>query len=82
MAVCLMYHRRKSRRPRYYRVELSYDLFDNISVLCEWGIAGGRGCESKVTFSNLREASVAADRIRNRVQRRGYARLDRSLAVA
>ena len=82
MAVCLLYRQRTSRRPRYYRVELAYDLFDNVSVMCEWGIAGGKGNWKKLTFSNLKDASVEADRRRKRAQRRGYARLDRAVAVA
>lgn len=81
MAVCLLYRQRMARRPRYYRVELAYDLFDNVSVFCEWGIAGGKGSFAQVTFSNLREASQEADRRRRRAQRKGYARLDRALAL-
>ncbi|GAA6209181.1 hypothetical protein NBRC116601_24740 [Cognatishimia sp. WU-CL00825] len=57
-------------------------MFDHVSVFCEWGVAGGAGIELKTTFSNLREASEAADRLRKRAQRRGYLRLDRALAVA
>jgi len=82
MAVCLLYRQRKARRPRFYRVEIAYDLFDNVAVLSEWGVAGGRATEARTTFSNLREASLEADRRRRRAQRRGYARLDRALALA
>lgn len=81
MAICLLYRQRPSRRPRYYRVEIAYDLFDNIAVLSEWGIAGGKGSEAISTFSNLRDASLEADRRRRRAQRRGYERLDRAVAV-
>ncbi|MGH1464573.1 MAG: WGR domain-containing protein [Cognatishimia sp.] len=81
MAVCLLYRQRNAARPRYYRVEICYDLFDHISVFCEWGVAGGAGMGAKTTFNNLREASVAADKLRRRAQRRGYLRLDRALAL-
>lgn len=81
MAVCLLYQRRKARRPRFYRVEIAYDLFDNIAVLSEWGIAGGKASEARTTFSNLREASLEADRRRRRAQRKGYARFDRAVAL-
>ncbi len=81
MAVCLLYRQRKARRPRFYRVEIAYDLFDNVSVLTEWGIAGGKPTEARMTFANLREASLEADRRRRRAQRRGYARLDRAVAL-
>lgn len=82
MAVCLLYRQRKARRPRFYRVEIAYDLFDNVAVLSEWGIAGGSATETRKTFSNLREASLEADRRRRRAQRRGYARLDRAVTLA
>ena len=82
MAVCLLYRQRPAHRPRFYRVEISYDLFDNIAVLSEWGIAGGKGSEAKTTFSNLREASLEADRRRRRAQKRGYQRLDRAVTAS
>lgn len=78
MAVCLLYRQRPAHRPRYYRVEITYDLFDNIAVLTEWGVAGGKGSEIRSTFSNLRDASLEADRRRKRAQKRGYLRLDRT----
>ena len=60
--------------PRYYRVEISYNLFGEYSVLREWGAAGGRGrgAQLVVWFSNLREACRAADAWRKRAQYRGY----------
>jgi predicted DNA-binding WGR domain protein len=57
-------------------------LFDQISVFCEWGVSGGKGRRLKITFANLRDASVAADKLRNRAVRRGYARLDRAMVLA
>lgn len=81
MAICLLYRQRPSRRPRFYRVEIAYDLFDNITVLSEWGIAGGKAQEAITSFTNLRDASLEADRRRRSAQRRGYRRLDRALSM-
>jgi predicted DNA-binding WGR domain protein len=60
--------------PRYYRVEIAMTLFEEVSVMLQWGISGGQGQTKVHTFDNLREASTAADRFRRRAQRRGYAR--------
>lgn len=50
------------------------NLFSEVSVLREWGIAGRGGqCVINI-YGNLREASDAADRHRNRMIRRGYDR--------
>lgn len=75
MAVCLLY-RQSDRRPRwYYRVEIAMNLFSEVSVLREWGVAGRRGQTIINIYGNLRDASTAADRHRNRALRRGYARV-------
>lgn len=74
MAVCILYRRTQKRRPRYYRVEIAYNLFNEISVLREYGISGGKGRALVNIYSNLRDASHAADRYRNRALKRGYAR--------
>ncbi|MEQ9692582.1 WGR domain-containing protein [Shimia sp. SDUM112013] len=79
MAVCILYRRTRASRPRYYRVEISYNLFEEISVLREWGFTGGKGRSKVDLYGNLREASLAADRLRNKAIRRGYARSDRML---
>ena len=50
------------------------NLFSEVSVLREWGVSGGRGQSVINIYGNLREASVAADRHRNRMLKRGYAR--------
>jgi predicted DNA-binding WGR domain protein len=57
---------------RFYRVEVSYNLFGEYSVLREWGPKGKRGATLLVWFSNLRDACVAAERWRKRAQKRGY----------
>ncbi|MDC0738017.1 WGR domain-containing protein [Cognatishimia sp. SS12] len=74
MAVCLLYRQNAARRPRFYRVEIAYDLFDNITVFLEWGIAGRKGKALSKTFGNLREASLEADRRRQRALKRGFVR--------
>ena len=75
MTSCLMYRNsRHAAPPRFYRVEISYNLFNEISVLREWGIRGGRGQMVINIFGNLRDASLAADRFRARALRRGYER--------
>lgn len=74
MATCLLYRQIPARVPRYYRVELAMNLFSEVSVLREWGVAGCNGQSAINIFTNLRDASVAADRYRNRALKRGYAR--------
>ena len=59
-------------RDRFYRLEVSYNLFGEYSVLREWGQRGKRGQALLVWFSNLREACLAAERWRKRAGRRGY----------
>ena len=71
MAVCVMYRHYQNGRARYYRVELAFDLFDNVSVFCEWGIVGGKASGTHYTFDNLKDASAAADIIRTRTLKRG-----------
>jgi predicted DNA-binding WGR domain protein len=63
-------------RARFYRVEVSYNLFGEYSVLREWGQRGKRGQALLVWFSNLREACVAAERWHKRARRRGYRALE------
>lgn len=79
MAVCILYRRKRQRRPRYYRVEIAYNLFNEISVLREWGISGGKGRGLISIYGNLRDASDAADTFRNRAIKRGYDRSDRAV---
>ncbi|NIZ14194.1 WGR domain-containing protein [Phaeobacter sp. HF9A] len=74
MATCLLYRLAETNPARFYRIELAMNLFDEVSLLREWGIKGGKGCSTINIFGNLREASVAADRHRNRMLKRGYDR--------
>jgi predicted DNA-binding WGR domain protein len=50
------------------------NLFSEVSVLREWGQAGRQGQTVINSFSNLRDASLEADRHRNRLLRKGYQR--------
>ncbi len=74
MAICILYKPAKRTRPRYYRVEIAMNLFEEVSVLREWGVSGGKGRSMVRIFSNLRDASLAADKYRHGAQKRGYAR--------
>ncbi len=75
MLSCLMYRTcPKTGLARYYRVELTYNLFEEVSVLREWGLKGGRGASRIDIYGSLRGASEAADKIRNRTLKRGYLR--------
>ncbi len=82
MAVCILYRRKRERRPRFYRVEIAYNLFNEISVMREWGVKGCPGRAMINIYGNLRDASDAADAFRNRAMKRGYARNDRAVISA
>lgn len=75
MLCCLMYRTcPRSGRKRFYRLELTYNLFEEVSVLREWGVSGGRGVSRIDIYGSLRSASEAADKIRNATLKRGYDR--------
>lgn len=74
MTVCLLYREGRGQGPAFYRVEIAMNLFQQVSVLRNWGVAGRRGREKIDLFDNLRDASVAADRLRLKALRRGYCR--------
>ncbi|MGR3761529.1 WGR domain-containing protein [Roseobacteraceae bacterium NS-SX3] len=74
MATCLLYRQAPARAARFYRIELAMNLFSEVSVLREWGIAGSGGQSVINIYGNLREASAAADKHRNRMLKRGYDR--------
>ncbi len=50
------------------------NLFSEVSVVREWGVSGRNGQSVINIYGNLREASVAADKHRNRMIKRGYDR--------
>lgn len=62
-----------SANARFYRVEVSYNLFGEYSVRREWGLRGRWGRSVIVWFSNLREACRAAERWLGQAFQRGYA---------
>ncbi|HDY95882.1 MAG: WGR domain-containing protein [Sulfitobacter litoralis] len=74
MIECLLYRTNAAQRRLFYRVEIAMNLFSEVSVLREWGVAGGQPKAVIQCFGNLREASKMADRYRNRAERRGYLR--------
>ncbi|MEH6673937.1 MAG: WGR domain-containing protein [Sulfitobacter sp.] len=74
MIECLLYRTNAAHRRLFYRVEIAMNLFSEVSVLREWGVAGGQPKAVIQCFGNLREASKMADRYRNRAERRGYLR--------
>ncbi|MBO9395871.1 WGR domain-containing protein [Shimia sp. R9_1] len=74
MAICIMYKPALRTRPRYYRVEIAMNLFEEVSVMREWGVKGGKGRTMISIFGNLRDASLAADGFRRKALRKGYAR--------
>jgi predicted DNA-binding WGR domain protein len=57
---------------RFYRVEISANLFQEFSVLREWGRTGGKGRQIIRLFPDLLSASIAADAVRETNLRRGY----------
>jgi predicted DNA-binding WGR domain protein len=76
MLECLLYRLSHSSRPAFYRVEIAMNLFNEVSVLREWGHCGTKPRMRVNCFGNLRDASIAADRFRNRALKRGYLRPD------
>ena len=74
MIECLLYRTTPAQRRLFYRVEIAMNLFSEVSVLREWGVAGGQPKAVIQCFGNLREASKMADRYRTRAERRGYLR--------
>lgn len=61
-----------TRPGRFYRVEVTENLFGEYSVLREWGPAGRRARPLVAWFSNLRDAVIAAETWCRRAERRGF----------
>ena len=74
MIECLLYRTNTAQRRLFYRVEIAMNLFNEVSVMREWGFAGSQPKAIIQCFGNLREASRVADRYRTRAERRGYLR--------
>lgn len=62
----------RKAKARFYRVDVSDNLFGEYSVLRAWGASGRGGCQVLVWFSNLRDACIAAETWQRRARRRGY----------
>nr|MCC5958297.1 WGR domain-containing protein [Paracoccaceae bacterium] len=56
----------------FYRVEVSYNLFGEYTVIREWGRVGSRGRHVSEWFANLRDAVLVADSSARRATKRGY----------
>jgi len=74
----LLLHRDRARS--FYRVEVTYNLFDEYSVAREWGAQGRARGRRLNWFSNLREAVQAADHWRGNALARGYELTERRAA--
>lgn len=73
MTCCLMFRDDPNVAPsRFYRVEICANLFQEFSVLREWGRVGGKSRQIINLFPDLLSASKAADKVRNRTLRGGY----------
>lgn len=59
-------------KRRFYRVEVSYNLFGEYAVMREWGLVGAKGRQMLNWFANLRDACAAADHWQKQANRRGY----------
>ena len=57
---------------RYYRVEVSYDLFGVITLERRWGRIGGRGQSRRVAYPTIDHAQEAALKLIRTKARRGY----------
>lgn len=66
----------------FYRIEVSYNLFGEYTVIREWGRVGSRGAHMSVWFANLRDAILAADRACRRATARGYDLTEKDFATA
>lgn len=77
MTCCLMFRNDPAKlTSRFYRVEISANLFQEFSVLREWGCVGGKSRQMIGLFPDLLSASLAADKIREANLQRGYARAE------
>jgi len=75
MAVCFMIKGPSAKGlPTYYRIEISLNLFGEWSVVFDWGNRGCSGQQRIALFGDLRAASLAADRARERMLQCGYQR--------
>jgi predicted DNA-binding WGR domain protein len=57
---------------RFYRVEVTPDLFGEHILEWRWGRIGGMGQHRSASFSSTSSAEAAASRLVHAKQRRGY----------
>ncbi len=58
---------------RFYRLEISADLFGGVTLVRNWGRIGGAGCERREWFAVRDHAESAKQVWISRKTRRGYA---------
>ena len=66
----------------FYRVDVTYNLFGEYTVMRAWGQVGSRGRNVNAWFSNLRDAIAVADQSYRRATGRGYRLTERVFASA
>lgn len=68
----------------YYEVELAGNLFGEWSLIRRWGRchSKGRGSERIELFNDMRLASLQADKVRERMLKRNYARSEATQELA
>lgn len=66
----------------FYRVDVTYNLFGEYTVIREWGQVGSRGRNLNAWFANLRDAILVADQSYHRATKRGYFLTERVFASA
>ncbi|WP_166417278.1 WGR domain-containing protein [Cochlodiniinecator piscidefendens] len=73
MISCLLFSTPKNGAShRFYRIEICANLFNEYSLVREWGFVGRNGSQKIDLFGNLREAASAADTLLRRNSRKGY----------
>ena len=68
----LEHHRPEKNCFRYYRMEVSPDLFGTWTLRRSWGRIGTKGRDSLVSYSDKDQAAVARARLVRAKQRKGY----------
>ena len=71
----------RARPTHFYRVDVTYNLFGEYTVVREWGRVGARGASTNVWYANLRDAILDADRACHRAKARGYALTETMVAA-
>ncbi|NYS26799.1 WGR domain-containing protein [Rhodobacteraceae bacterium 2376] len=66
----------------FYRVDVTYNLFGEYTVMRAWGQVGSRGRYANAWFGNLRDAIVVADQSYRRATGRGYRLTEKVFASA